>query len=122
MSQERKKALSYRQAASCESATKPRCRCRCGGTLHGAKRADPRELPSEDPHHAIPTCSLWIGNGRVCGRPAAFLDPRCNPGWRCELHADQHSIGPRERRALEQLEFPRESWKDYPLRSGGGGQ
>jgi hypothetical protein len=54
------KLLSARQAVSCETATTRRCRCRCGGKLHGAGRfTDPddagalRELPAGDPH-AIP--------------------------------------------------------------------
>ena len=43
-------------AARCENATTPRCRCRCGGKLHGAKRviASPKgvwALPKDDPHH-----------------------------------------------------------------------
>lgn len=46
-------------ARRCEEACNPRCRCRCGGALHGAKRAPagsdtPREwfeqLPEDDPH------------------------------------------------------------------------
>lgn len=49
--------LSERQARNCEEARMPRCRCRCGGALHGAKRGGiqpPREwyetLPEDDPH------------------------------------------------------------------------
>jgi len=49
--------LSESQARRCENACTPRCRCRCGGALHGAGRltADaPRELfeqlPADDPH------------------------------------------------------------------------
>ena len=48
------KALSRRQAANCESATHPRCRCRCGGAFHGTKRGDDtvffETLPPDDPH------------------------------------------------------------------------
>jgi hypothetical protein len=55
------KALSERQARRCEEAKGGRCRCRCGGAMHGAARADrygeaetPREwfesLPDSDPH------------------------------------------------------------------------
>lgn len=52
------KPLTERQARNCEEALHPRCRCRCGGTLHGAKRAgisNPsrqwyENLPREDPH------------------------------------------------------------------------
>ncbi len=45
------KALSLRQAGKCEHAKKPRCRCRCGGVLHGAARVERvEELPFGDPH------------------------------------------------------------------------
>jgi len=46
--------LSARQAVTCETAKGRRCRCRCGGLLHGAGRftdADgARLLPDDDPH------------------------------------------------------------------------
>jgi hypothetical protein len=62
------RTLTARQAAKCEEASGRRCRCRCGGALHGARRtpfSDPgadvdldldtidylRTLPEEDPHH-----------------------------------------------------------------------
>jgi hypothetical protein len=50
------RALSYRQASVCETAKHKRCRCRCGGQMHGASRLTPsREafeaLPADDPHH-----------------------------------------------------------------------
>jgi hypothetical protein len=32
------KPLTKRQARRCEDAKNPRCRCRCGGRLHGAQR------------------------------------------------------------------------------------
>lgn len=56
------RALSLRAAQNCENALKPRCHCRCGGKLHGAKRlgdAAPgrdqfEQLPADDPHH-LPT-------------------------------------------------------------------
>ncbi len=51
------RALSLRQAASCENATHGRCRCRCKGAYHGANRVAPdsdrrsfETLPEEDPH------------------------------------------------------------------------
>ncbi len=31
-----KRGLSNRQASACENAKHPRCKCRCGGRLHGA--------------------------------------------------------------------------------------
>jgi hypothetical protein len=47
--------LSLRQAWNCETAREDRCRCRCGGLLHGARRAqrsnELHQLPAGDPHH-----------------------------------------------------------------------
>ena len=55
------RALSERQAAACETASRPVCRCRCGGSLHGARRNDEsimtdffEDLAPDDPHR-IPT-------------------------------------------------------------------
>jgi hypothetical protein len=53
------KSLSARQAVSCETARTKRCRCRCGGLLHGAGRFTDidgdgqmrAELPADDPHN-----------------------------------------------------------------------
>jgi len=49
------KQLSERQANSCEAATHKRCRCRCGGALHGRNAGQGRaffeSLPKDDPHH-----------------------------------------------------------------------
>jgi hypothetical protein len=50
--------LSLRQAQACENALNSRCRCRCGGALHGAKRGGAdvpgrawfEDLPANDPH------------------------------------------------------------------------
>ncbi len=51
MAWDRLRALSVGQATRCEEATKPRCECRCGGKLHGARRTlNVRELPDGDPH------------------------------------------------------------------------
>lgn len=48
------KALTGRQAVTCETAATKRCRCRCGGALHGAARltteAEARELAADDAH------------------------------------------------------------------------
>ena len=53
------KALTTRQAVTCETARTKRCRCRCGGLLHGAGRFgtgdEARELADDDAHHAGPT-------------------------------------------------------------------
>jgi hypothetical protein len=47
--------LSYRQVSQCENATCGRCRCRCGGALHGAARGDGdgfyAALAKDDPHY-----------------------------------------------------------------------
>lgn len=49
------RALSERQAQTCEHAKNPRCRCRCGGAAHGTARGSGREffeaLDQEDPHY-----------------------------------------------------------------------
>ena len=50
------RALTARQAITCETARTKRCRCRCGGLLHGKGRFgttdEARELPEDDAHHA----------------------------------------------------------------------
>lgn len=53
-----KRALSLSQAATCENAKHPNCRCRCGGAFHGiariidmTDRAAFEALPEDDPHH-----------------------------------------------------------------------
>ena len=56
------KALSLRQAASCEQALHPKCRCSCHGTCHGTGRAAFaadgdrtffEALPKDDPHRLL---------------------------------------------------------------------
>jgi hypothetical protein len=43
--------LTRSQATVCENAHTPRCRCRCQGALHGARRtADVAALPASDLH------------------------------------------------------------------------
>lgn len=43
--------LNFTQADACENARYKRCRCRCGGALHGAARGIPFDkLPTDDPH------------------------------------------------------------------------
>jgi hypothetical protein len=43
--------LTDRQANACEHAKSKRCRCRCGGALHGKARVGDRsQLPADDPH------------------------------------------------------------------------
>lgn len=56
------KTLTDKQAQSCENATQPACKCRCGGALHGANRGGTmadggldraffETLPADDPHY-----------------------------------------------------------------------
>jgi len=57
--------LNAKQAFECENATHPRCRCRCGGELHGANRLETanaaHDLAADDPHHAaIPGCGRQL--------------------------------------------------------------
>lgn len=51
------KRLSMAAATRCETAKGGRCRCRCGGQLHGAGRGLDQgffeALPDNDPHHAM---------------------------------------------------------------------
>ncbi len=54
------RALTFSQARRCERALTPRCKCRCGGALHGAGRVGPEaqrqayeQLPADDPHHVV---------------------------------------------------------------------
>lgn len=54
------RALSVRQASRCETALNHKCRCRCGGRFHGARRiltpedrAMFEQLPEDDPHHIV---------------------------------------------------------------------
>lgn len=48
--------LGLTAARRCETATTARCRCRCGGLLHGKGRGMDAEffaaLPDDDPHKA----------------------------------------------------------------------
>jgi hypothetical protein len=46
------RALNQRQAQRCEDAKTKRCRCRCGGAMHGVERGDVLDLAADDPHHA----------------------------------------------------------------------
>lgn len=50
----RTRSLSLREISRCEDAREPACKCRCGGTLHGAKRGSGQAffegLSKDDPH------------------------------------------------------------------------
>jgi hypothetical protein len=57
--------LNAKQAFECETATHPRCRCRCGGELHGANRLETanaaHDLDRHDPHYSpIPGCGRQL--------------------------------------------------------------
>jgi len=63
------RALSERQAWACEYALEDRCRCRCGGKMHGAKRVNYvehlAELAADDPHHIEPEERSSLGPLRL---------------------------------------------------------
>jgi hypothetical protein len=76
------RALTARQAGACEMATEKRCRCRCGGVLHGAGRVTADELeklPEDDPHYvkakpaddrlAAAGGSEWLAIGQLIPLP-----------------------------------------------------
>lgn len=49
------KALSARQIKTCEQSTKPRCRCRCKGALHGIRQGGYVQLVLVDQDaHQVP--------------------------------------------------------------------
>ena len=52
------KRLGLSAARRCETAEHKKCRCRCGGLLHGKARGKDAEffmgLPEDDPHYALP--------------------------------------------------------------------
>ena len=78
------RALSVPQAARCETALNEKCRCRCGGRFHGARRVlEPdRELfealPEKDPHH-VPTAEEKKRRRRKSGRLEAAGQGRLFP-------------------------------------------
>lgn len=68
------RALSLRQAITCEIAMAPRCKCRCHGTFHGRQAGlmrldvDPlyfQQLPDEDPHKVKAPVQLPLPPGLV---------------------------------------------------------
>jgi len=75
--------LSGAQAKRCEAAVGDRCRCRCGGAMHGANRhlaatgyGDVQReffevLPEEDPHRILSELEKKANRGRR-GRQPAF--------------------------------------------------
>lgn len=80
--------LSQRQAQACEHADpKSRCRCRCGGKLHGAARVEAVvELPEGDPHKPALVCCFVDENGKKCRRKAVIIDSSII-GAVCRQHA-----------------------------------
>lgn len=57
--------LSERQAQRCEDAKEPKCKCRCNGALHGAKRGPVGGLSMGDPHSTLKTCPRCDGKGVI---------------------------------------------------------
>lgn len=74
------RAITLRQAITCESAINHRCRCRCGGALHGAGRfevaASFHDLDADDPHH--------VAVDRRRGRQLSLIDD-LPPGVRLDV-------------------------------------
>lgn len=64
------RALSFRQAVTCEAAVGHRCKCRCHGSMHGKARSMLAEffeqLPEEDGHR-IPEKSRQLPLPRPVG-------------------------------------------------------
>lgn len=74
------RALSERQARTCENACKPRCRCRCGGAAHGSARGGAgvdrsffERLPEDDPHR-LPTDEEKKARDKKRRREAAAIE------------------------------------------------
>lgn len=55
--------LNAQQATACEHATSSRCRCRCGGRMHGAGRGEVVALPAGDPHRVELPAELDLDAG-----------------------------------------------------------
>jgi len=79
--------LSARQAQSCEEAKYPKCVCRCGGKLHGAKRGNVCAMPINDFHYPGKSCATCGGTGKcawcVGTGQRAYLG-RAELCWYCE--------------------------------------
>lgn len=70
--------LTEAQATKCELAQEPRCRCRCGGKLHGARRVGTRQefeaLPENDPHKVAPLAPrASVSVRRVLGHALKYV-------------------------------------------------
>jgi hypothetical protein len=107
--------LSYRQAGACESAKHPKCRCRCGGRLHGAKRAGQAGKDWErvqDPHNP---------EEEVLIPPRSFFEalPADDP-HRLPTVEEVKVLRPRWRRELKSAQSERASWRREKMRSAGG--
>lgn len=57
-------AIAYNAARKCENAEEPRCRCRCQGKYHGARRGNVLTLPLTDPHSPSRECGWCMGTGK----------------------------------------------------------
>lgn len=81
-------AISAISAYKCEQAIEGRCRCRCEGKLHGAKR---KSVPRDDPHAAAFYCPCCGARARLNHRrerirgnndPKIFAALRALDPWR----------------------------------------
>ena len=87
-----KRPLSSAQAVACETAKHPRCRCRCGGTFHGAGHesllADESRVGDQGP---TPRRQLWLSEELmpnlelylICGHYANYMCEGCGKCSRC---------------------------------------
>jgi len=101
------KALSQRMANECENAKNPTCHCRCGGMLHGARRAPTNtsgdtapqwfeQLPETAPHF-VPSKK----------RAKELAKERKRAKKKAEREARWAAI---QKRMAEQTEMQREQW------------
>jgi hypothetical protein len=84
------RSLNAGQAVQCETAKTKRCRCRCGGLLHGAGRltteGEARDLAADDPHHAKPKRQRVAKIGDLLSEPTLDLVA----GWVAEDRETVH--------------------------------
>lgn len=99
-----KKPLSARQAAACEGAKNPRCRCRCGGTLHGSAHKG-LVGRTDGPLSALE----WEMYCPACQEPMRFLHPQFpSTGFPCPV-----CKGPLVH--LDEVKGPIRRWKQLSL-------
>ena len=101
--------LSQKAAWQCEYALNDRCRCRCAGKLHGAKRVDKSErlaeLPAADPHYVARKRIIFMRDVFSASRSPAFsssrLVPNCHVGMRSQKDRESEPQNPSPRTLSE---------------------